>query len=52
VQWAVENGVTTGTSPTRFSPDFNCTRAQIVTFLYRNLYEPELEEGVEPAPAE
>ena len=52
VQWAVENGVTTGTSETRFSPDFTCTRAQIVTFLYRNLYEPELEEGVEPAPAE
>ena len=29
------NGVTTGTSATTFSPDNDCTRAQIVTFLYR-----------------
>ena len=36
VLWAIENGVTTGTSATTFSPDDNCTRAQIVTFLYRN----------------
>ncbi|MBR4132484.1 MAG: S-layer homology domain-containing protein, partial [Oscillospiraceae bacterium] len=35
VLWAVENGVTTGTSATKFSPDSTCTRAQIVTFLYR-----------------
>ena len=35
VAWAAENGITTGTSSTRFSPDQTCTRAQIVTFLYR-----------------
>ena len=39
VQWAVENGVTNGTSDTTFSPNTNCTRAQIVTFLYRCLGE-------------
>lgn len=35
VAWAVENGVTNGTSATTFSPNNGCTRAQIVTFLYR-----------------
>ena len=35
VLWAVANGITTGTSDTAFSPDSNCTRSQIVTFLYR-----------------
>ena len=35
VAWAVEKGVTEGTSATTFSPDAACTRAQIVTFLYR-----------------
>ena len=35
VNWAVEKGVTDGTSATTFSPDDACTRAQIVTFLYR-----------------
>ena len=35
VLWAVENGITTGTSTTTFSPGKSCTRAQIVTFLYR-----------------
>ncbi len=35
VLWAVENGITTGTSATTFSPDASCTRGQIVTFLYR-----------------
>jgi len=35
VAWAVENGVTNGTSATTFSPSNGCTRAQIVTFLYR-----------------
>ena len=37
VRWAVSRGVTTGTSSTAFSPDAPCTRAQIVTFLYRDL---------------
>lgn len=36
VLWAVENGITNGTSSTTFSPDTTCTRAQIVTFLYRD----------------
>ena len=35
VLWAVEKGVTKGTSDTAFSPNTNCTRAQIVTFLWR-----------------
>ena len=35
VDWAVEQGVTGGTTATTFSPDRTCTRAQIVTFLYR-----------------
>jgi hypothetical protein len=35
VQWAVEQGITNGTSTTTFSPDTTCTRGQIVTFLYR-----------------
>lgn len=35
VLWAVENGVTNGTSATAFSPSKQCTTAQILTFLYR-----------------
>ena len=35
VVWAVRNGITEGTSATTFSPDEACTRAQFVTFLYR-----------------
>ena len=35
VLWAVEQGITDGTSDTTFSPDATCTRGQIVTFLYR-----------------
>lgn len=35
VMWAVANSVTSGTSDTTFSPNDNCTRGQIVTFLYR-----------------
>ena len=35
VRWAVEQGVTQGTSANTFSPDDPCTRAEIVTFLYR-----------------
>lgn len=37
VAWAVEQGVTAGTSASTFSPDNVCTRGQIVTFLYRGL---------------
>ncbi len=40
VLWAVENGVTTGTSETTFSPDAPCDRGQIVTFLHRAMKSP------------
>ncbi len=43
VAWAVENGVTTGTSDTTFSPNGSCTRAQVVTFLYRLAGEPDVD---------
>ena len=35
VLWAVENGITTGTSATTFAPNAGCTRAQVATFLWR-----------------
>jgi len=35
VSWAASNGITQGTSETLFSPDLNCTRAQVVTFMWR-----------------
>lgn len=35
VLWAVQNGITTGMSATKFEPNTTCTRGQIVTFLYR-----------------
>ena len=35
VLWAVENGITGGTTATTFSPNATCTRAQVVTFLWR-----------------
>ena len=35
VEWAVEKEITTGVSETQFAPDNSCTRAQIVTFIYR-----------------
>ena len=37
VAWALEQGITNGTSATTFSPDDICTRGHIVTFLYRYL---------------
>lgn len=40
VLWAVEQGITTGTSATKFSPDDTCTHAHIVTFLWRAEGEP------------
>ena len=39
VAWAVDNKITSGTSETAFSPNDACTRAQVVTFLYRDLAE-------------
>lgn len=35
VQWAVQKGITSGTTETTFSPDQTCTRAQTITFLWR-----------------
>ena len=37
VLWAVENGITNGIDATHFAPENHCTRAQIVTFLWRDL---------------
>lgn len=39
VAWAASNGITSGVSADRFAPDDTCTRAQIVTFLYRGFAE-------------
>lgn len=41
VKWAVEKNITTGTSETTFSPDNTCTRAQIITFLWRAVGSPK-----------
>ena len=48
VLWAVENGITMGTSSTTFSPDSSCTRAQVVTFLYRAAKSPEPDGSANP----
>ena len=40
VLWALENGITTGSSDSTFDPDGKCLRAQVVTFLYRNAQLP------------
>ena len=48
VQWAVEKGITEGTSATTFSPDASCTRAQMVTFLYRAAGSPAPRSTVNP----
>lgn len=45
VYWAAELGITKGTGAGRFSPDEGCTRAQIVTFLWRAAGEPEPHNG-------
>ena len=45
VLWAVENGITNGTSDTTFSPDAVCTRAQIVVFLWRAKERPAAGSG-------
>ena len=48
VMWAVENGVTTGISASRFDPDGICTRAQAVTFLWRAAGSPKPETRTMP----
>ncbi len=45
VKWAVEKQITTGTSATKFSPDNTCTRAQILTFLWRAVGSPKATAG-------
>ncbi len=42
VAWAVDQGITNGTSASTFSPDETCTRGQIVTFLYRAMRSPKV----------
>ena len=37
IAWCYKEGITGGTTATAFAPNANCTRAQIVTFLYRSL---------------
>lgn len=48
VLWAVEQKITSGTSATTFSPDASCTRAQMVTFLWRAAGSPKVENGKNP----
>ena len=48
IAWAVERGITTGTSGDTFSPDALCTRGQIITFLWRAAGSPEPESPDSP----
>ena len=48
VTWAVGRGVTNGTSPTTFSPNNTCTRAQVVTFLWRAAGQPLPDAYINP----
>ena len=48
VDWAVEEGITNGTGDSAFSPKLACTRAQVVTFLWRSAGEPEPESTDNP----
>lgn len=48
VAWAVEKGITSGTGEGTFGPDLSCTRAQIVTFLWRAAGSPAPQNGTNP----
>ena len=48
VAWAVENGITYGTTATTFSPNKTCTRAQIITMLWRAAGSPESNPWADP----
>ena len=48
VYWAVDEGVTNGTSETTFSPDNVCSRAEAVTFIWRALGSPEVGDVTNP----
>lgn len=43
ILWAVEQGITTGITATTFEPDVLCTKGQLLSFLYRNAGEPEVD---------
>lgn len=45
ILWAVENGITAGTSKTLFSPKDTCTRAQVATFLWRANGQPSVKQA-------
>ena len=46
VLWAVKKGITTGDTPTKFAPDKSCTRAQVVTFLWRARGKPSVSGSI------
>lgn len=48
IDWAIGGGVTNGTSATTFSPEEGCTRAQVVTFLWRAAGQPEPTSNANP----
>ena len=48
VLWAVEEGITTGIDDTHFGPDSNCSRSQVVTFLYRAFGQPSVGNAANP----
>ena len=48
VLWALENGITAGMDESHFGPMEFCNRAQVVTFLYRTMGEPEITAGENP----
>jgi len=48
VKWAVDKKITTGTSATTFSPDTTCTKAQIITFIWRAMGEPNYTTSYNP----
>ena len=48
ILWAVENGITNGVDATHFAPSKTCTRAQVVTFLWRAEGQPEPASAVNP----
>jgi hypothetical protein len=48
VLWAVENGITSGTGPGKFSPNMACSRGQVATFLWRASGEPSTNYTASP----
>ena len=50
IDWALENGIVTGISATALGPARNCTRAQMVTILWRAMGSPSRRRRVAPSP--